>query len=75
VNDLRQTLAKSMPCPSREPGVLEQNEHRGNVFLENFIYERTTASSRNLDSQKNAAVAIDRQTSVRGSQLPHGPRT
>jgi hypothetical protein len=45
-----------MPCPNREPGVLEQNEHRGNVFLENFIYERTTASSGNLDRQEDETL-------------------
>jgi hypothetical protein len=70
VNDLPLVLGKSMPDQNCEPGFQAQNGHR-QCFSGGNKDARKTASSRDSDWQENEALAIDRQTSVRGSQLLH----
>jgi hypothetical protein len=64
-------LGKSKLAQNCELGVLTQNEHRGNVFLEKFIYERTTASSGNLDRQEDETLVAGCPLSPDRSHLSH----
>jgi hypothetical protein len=60
-----------MPDQNCEPGVLAQNGHRHCCFLEETKTECPTASSRNLNRQKDEALVGGRQVSSDRSHLSH----